>query len=301
MPYAYRLGVVVFGLAAALAAAWTTPVNLGPTVNSSSVDASPSLGVSAGVTYLFFASDRAGGLGFVDIWYTYTTATPPNFVAPVNAGITVNSGERDGTPDICWTEGPTANTLYFYSTRPGGAGSSDIYQTFYSGGTWSTPVGVGSNVNTASVEYCVHVTSWQGQKRMYFVRDGTVHYAVYSGGQWGVPVPISLGGDAYHPYQYGEGEGARLYFSSMRVGGFGDYDIWVSTYAGGSWGAPVNLGPTVNTACAECYPWFAPDGETMYFSSDRVGGQGDLDIWSTVLDNPSVEPASFGEIRAQFR
>lgn len=300
MTFTYRLAVVLFGVAAALAMAWTKPVNLGATVNSPSLDASATLGVYGGTTYLFFASDRTGGLGYTDIWYA--TGTPPNFGAPVHAGATVNSSARDGGPCICWTGGPTANTLYFYSTRSGGAGSSDIYQTVYSGSSWSEPVGVGPNINTVYAEYYASIASWQGETRMYFVRETTIYYSVYADAEWGTPVRVNLGaGDAYHPCLRGEGEGAKLYFSSKRAGGFGDYDIWVSTYAGGSWGTPVNLGPDVNTAYADNCPWFAPDGKTMYFSSTRPGGPGYYDIWYTELDNPSVAPASFGKIRAQFR
>jgi hypothetical protein len=300
MTFTYKLAVLVYAVSAALAVAWTVPVNLSAAVNSPSLDASASLGVYQSTTYLFFASDRPGGLGYTDIWYA--TGTPPNFGAPVHAGLTVNSSARDGGPCICWTGGPTPNTLYFYSTRPGGAGSSDIYQTVYSGGSWSAPVSVGANVNTIYAEYYASIASWRGETRMYFVRESSICYSVYSGGSWGTAVPVHLGaGDAYHPCLRGEGEGAKLYFSSKRAGGFGDYDIWVSTYAGGSWGAPANLGPDVNTAYADNCPWFAPDGETMYFSSTRPGGRGYYDIWYTVLDNPAVQPVSFGKIRAQFR
>jgi hypothetical protein len=299
---ALKPGVIVALLAASAAAAyaWTTPVNLGATVNTSSLDASATLGEYQSTTYIFFASDRPGGLGYTDIWYA--TGTPPNFGAPVSMGSTVNSSERDGGPCICWTGGPKADTLYFYSTRAGGAGGSDIYETTYSGSTWSAPVSVGSNINTVGDEYYAHIASWQGETRMYFVRGGYIYYSTYAGGQWGPPTYVPLGtGNAYHPCQQGEGEGAKLYFSSTRGGGFGDYDIWVSTYSGGNWGEPANLGPAINTGDVENCPFFAADGETMYFSSTRPGGEGYYDIWYTVLDNPAVEPASVGEVKAGYR
>ena len=300
MTFKLRFLAVLISVGVAVATAWTPPVNLGPTVNSSSLDASASLGVYGGTTYIFFASDRAGGLGYTDIWYA--TGTPPNFGTPVHMGATVNSSDRDGGPAISWTGGPTANTLYFYSTRPGGAGSSDIYQTTYSGSSWSAPVGVGANVNTGAAEYYAHIARWLGETRLYFVCETGIYYSVYSGSSWGERVYVYLGaGDAYHPFLQGEGEGARLYFSSRRAGGYGDYDIWVSTYSGGSWGPPVNLGPAVNTAYADNCPWFAPDGRTMYFSSTRPGGQGYYDIWYTVLDNPAVTPSSAGRVKALFR
>jgi hypothetical protein len=46
------------------------------------------------------------------------------------------------------------------------------------------------------------------------------------------------------------------------------------------WTEPVNLGPEVNSAASESYPYIHSSGK-LYFSSDRVGGIGKLDIYST--------------------
>ena len=55
----------------------------------------------------------------------------------------------------------------------------------------------------------------------------------------------------------------------------GDRDIYVSTLgADGVWTKPANLGRTVNTASVELSPFMAPDGKTLYFSSNRPGGIG---------------------------
>ncbi|QRR04249.1 OmpA family protein [Dyadobacter sandarakinus] len=48
----------------------------------------------------------------------------------------------------------------------------------------------------------------------------------------------------------------------------------------GSWSKPVNLGAEINTEeFTETTPFLAPDGVTLYFSSDRKGGQGSNDIY----------------------
>jgi len=48
----------------------------------------------------------------------------------------------------------------------------------------------------------------------------------------------------------------------------------------GSWSKPLNLGPEINTEeFTETTPFLAPDGVTVYFSSDRKGGQGSNDIY----------------------
>ncbi len=57
-------------------------------------------------------------------------------------------------------------------------------------------------------------------------------------------------------------------------------DIYVSfRQKDGSWSKPMNIGAEVNTKFTETTPFLAPDGATLYFSSDRDGGQGSNDIY----------------------
>lgn len=78
-------------------------------------------------------------------------------------------------------------------------------------------------------------------------------------------------------------DGLSLYFTSTRPGGFGGEDIWVSrrASAGDPWGAPANLGSTINTAAAERVPNFSRDGHWMFFGSTRAGGFGTFDLWAS--------------------
>lgn len=57
-------------------------------------------------------------------------------------------------------------------------------------------------------------------------------------------------------------------------------DIYVSRLSSsGKWGAPKSIGKPVNTSYAEVGACISPDGKTLYFSSERQGGFGSLDIW----------------------
>src|SRR2546426_12836260 len=53
----------------------------------------------------------------------------------------------------------------------------------------------------------------------------------------------------------------------------------------GSWSAPVNLGPVINTAANEQHPAISKDGLSLYISSDRPGGFGGTDIWVSHRDS----------------
>ena len=73
-----------------------------------------------------------------------------------------------------------------------------------------------------------------------------------------------------------------LYFVSDRPGGMGGLDIWYSLVRNGASTEPVNLGPQVNSADDEVTPFYDQRNGVLYFSSDREGGQGGFDIYSTV-------------------
>ena len=72
-----------------------------------------------------------------------------------------------------------------------------------------------------------------------------------------------------------------LYFHSERPGGLGSTDIWVSQRASedGPWGTPANIGTAVNTPFTEAVAALSRDEHWLFFSSDRPGGSGGIDIW----------------------
>jgi len=77
----------------------------------------------------------------------------------------------------------------------------------------------------------------------------------------------------------------RLYFVSDRPGGFGASDLWYAVILGDSIaGSPVNLGPEVNTAGRETFPFIDQD-QMLYFATDARAGMGGLDIYSLNLSD----------------
>lgn len=62
----------------------------------------------------------------------------------------------------------------------------------------------------------------------------------------------------------------------------GKYQIYCSNSVNGVWSEPENIGNIVNQPNAnQIDPFITVDGNTLYFSSDRTGGQGGYDIWVT--------------------
>jgi Tol biopolymer transport system component len=78
-------------------------------------------------------------------------------------------------------------------------------------------------------------------------------------------------------------DGLSLYFeSSTRPGGFGSWDLWVTTRTtkADEWGIPVNL-RGINGPTDEFCPSISSDGLLLYFASNRAGGRGSWDLWVT--------------------
>jgi len=73
-------------------------------------------------------------------------------------------------------------------------------------------------------------------------------------------------------------DGRFLFFASDMPGGHGGSDIYFCESSNGEWSEPVNLGPKVNSAGADNYPCIHSSGK-LYFTSNRPGGLGGLDVY----------------------
>jgi hypothetical protein len=76
-------------------------------------------------------------------------------------------------------------------------------------------------------------------------------------------------------------DGLSLYFYSLRPGGLGGEDLWVSQRPDpdAAWGPAVNLGHVLNTTANERAPAVSRDGHLLFFATNRPGGRGGLDLW----------------------
>ncbi|NSW94570.1 MAG: PD40 domain-containing protein, partial [Bacteroidales bacterium] len=99
---------------------WTMPVNIGSPVNTSSWESQPS--VTADGKMLFFSSNRPGGFGGKDLWYTIRL-DKSRWSDPVNCGSSINTDGDEMSPFIHFD----GRTLYFASDGRTGMGGFDIY------------------------------------------------------------------------------------------------------------------------------------------------------------------------------
>jgi len=144
---------------------WSEPNNLRSPVNTSHWESQPS--ISADGKTLYFSSNRPGGMGGKDLWYS-TMDDKSLWNTPVNMGSKINTDGDEMSPFIHFD----GKTLYFASDGHVGLGGFDIFMTrMTSDSTWSEPQNLGYPINTYNDEMGLVIES--GGKKAYFsaVRD----------------------------------------------------------------------------------------------------------------------------------
>ncbi len=214
--------------------------------------------------------------------------------------VQLNSQYFDFSP--IWADNKN-EMIYFTSSRPGSAGAridertgqnyTDIYFSIRDRkGKWSEPYPLNNTVNTPHNEGSAVLNA--RRNTMYFTRcqsqkDKSLGCDIYTarkvGQNWGEAQLIELkpknGNEVFtvgHPAI--DGNETFMIFAGDIPGGHGGRDLWVSTYdrRAKKWGDPVNLGPEINTAKDEMFPYLHDNG-TLYFASDGHPGMGGLDMF----------------------
>lgn len=212
-------------------------------------------------------------------------------------GPPVNTNYNEGAQSIS----PDGKYLIFTACeRPDNQGSCDLYLSKLVGGKWTEPKNIGPPVNTPH---------WESQPA--FAADGrTVYFASNrprgAGGidiwktkiddddRFSVPEnigpPINTPGDEVSPFIHPDGK--TLYFASDGHLGMGGMDLFVSRLMDNNqWSEPQNLGYPINTIGEEANLIVNARGNIAYFSSNKKGGFGGMDLYWFELDE-SIRPQS---------
>jgi len=291
--------VLTLGLIATVANAdftFVKPQNLGPVVNSPSGDAGTCF--SADSLELYFSSNRPGGYGYYDIWMTMRATKSDPWGPPLNLGPAVNTPYAE----ICPSISSDGLTLYFSddwagSARPGGLGGYDIWMTTRASRSapWGTPVNVGAPINSTANDITPMISGdgmilvfastragGQGSYDLWTSTRATIQ------DDWGAPINIGevVNNGSFDAEPSLSSDDRALVFSSRRPGGFGDIDLWMSTRKTRSdpWGAPVNLGPGINTYGHEGGAAISADARMLYFYTHTLQGNlGSYDLWQAPI------------------
>ncbi len=218
----------------------------------------------------------------------------------------LNSREDDFAPAYA---NSALNTIVFTSSRVAATGSQkdewtdqDFSDLFISRqerkGSFTVPVLFDNEEGGLNNEIKINTDGNEGTPQLnadfttiYFTRcasAGTknqgckIYTSSRSGRNWSLPKVLQFGQDTTlvvgHPSI--SNDELTIYFSAENPKGFGGKDIWMAkrTLKSEAFGKPQNLGPEINTAGDEMFPFLRND-TVLYFSSNGHAGMGGLDIY----------------------
>jgi tetratricopeptide (TPR) repeat protein len=210
-----------------------------------------------------------------------------------NLGTKINTPYADYSPFISYDE-----SFLIYNSRQEGNGvkkangefTSDVYISEVYMGDWQQGTNVGEVINTKAGD----------EQIMGVCADGLTLIFNYNqtGGQGlgDVFVGPKFQNQILKPFKVNENinskffensatispDGKTLYFSSDRPGGFGGFDLYRSLILpNGEWSEALNLGPDINTAYDEDFPFLSMDGNVLYFASKGHNSMGGFDVFKS--------------------
>lgn len=228
---------------------------------------------------------------FEDIFYT--KLVDGKWITPVALDTNINTRYHEAT--ICVS--PNGDELYIY--KSGNKVTEGLYVSKKVRGKWQTPEKLGSDINTPYYEN--HANINRDGTMLFYTSDrpgGKGGLDIYyckrlPNGEWGLSrnagSKINTIYDEDSPYFHFDGK--TLYFSSKGHGGLGGFDIFKTELdENGEWKDPINMGFPINSTDHDIF--FHPnlDGSEAFFSSAKVGGLGQQDIY--LMTFPDIEKKS---------
>ncbi len=225
-----------------------------------------------------------------------------------NLGKLVNTPYPDYYPFVSQDE----SMLVFTTRRPGGPSqdpeidgyySSDIYISHAVNGVWQKAKSIGTQVNTPDDEEAVGLNPTANELVIYLDHIdelGDIYYSERKGNTFSRPIKYNDTINAgFETSGSVSPNGNELFFASMRAGGYGETDIYMTRkLPNGRWATPQNLGNKVNSPYKEDFPWLDVDECTLYFSSQGHSTMGDFDVfkshWMNTDSNSWSAPQNLG-------
>ncbi len=218
-------------------APWGPAANLGPAINTAANERSPAL--SRNRRLLFFATDRAGGLGGFDIWVSWRPdpADDLGWQAPVNLGSGINTPATDAGPSFLERGPGPIPQLFLASARPGGVGGLDLYVGSVPGG-WAGPPALVAELSSPQPDLTPAVRRDGLEIIFASGRPGGLgNFDLWQAfrksidAPWSAPTPLGaeVNTEFLEVFPSLSSDARTLVFQSARPGGFGGSDIYVST------------------------------------------------------------------------
>jgi len=191
---------------------------------------------------------------------------------------------------------PNGKRLYFSSNRQvessGKKAVSGIWFVERTNGGWSEPKSFDTLVrpdqSDSGASSSRNGSLYFASRRRIRREEGDIYGSRFLDGQYGEPETLgdAINSEFYDAWPYIAPDEQYVLFESSRPGGYGGTDIYVSfRKRDGSWINAVNLGEKINGKGEERFVSVSPDGQFLFFASDR---NGNMDVYW--VDARIVEP-----------
>jgi WD40-like Beta Propeller Repeat len=229
----------------------------------------------------------------------YSRMVHGKWTTPVIASFSGRYSDTD--PELS----PDGRSLYFASDRPVDGVVKHDYDIWkvelQKDGSWGAPIHLPAPINTDANEYIASVTS-DGTLYVSSLRDGLttgtvdVYRIPLEGGQYKTATNVSHefndGGPSYADLDaiVSRDERVMIFSSFGRPDTYGSADLYVSYRKDGKWQPAHHLEAPFSTSARDYSPRFSPDGEYIYFSSERRDSIA-----------PSATPLTYAQLEKRLR
>lgn len=249
---------------------WETPVALDAVINTAADEYEPRM--SADGQIMLIVRGKAGENA--DILISRRVGWPPEQWGPPEPPeelADINTEDDELGPELS----RDGQVLYFHSNRPGGVGGYDLWRSQRSESGWTEPENLGPAVNSPHNEYGACLSP-DGRKLLF------------ASNRPRADEPAEAKGEAWS---------ATLRENLPRH----DFDLFVSIVENDKPGDAQRL-DALNTEANEGSPAFSPEGDFLWFCSDRPGGSGGFDLHrSRIVRGEFQQPENVGpEVNSPF-
>ena len=225
-----------------------------------------------------------------------------------NLGPNINSEYPDYYPMIT----PDESLIGFTSRRKANVGARLEFDGFYPSDIWTSRVvegefaaaeNAGRAINASYDEQLVGMSVKGDMLFIYSdnVKDyGNIYYSNYSDDAYGPKIKFDdvINSSDFESAATISSDRNTLFFASNRKGGYGGKDLYMTRkLPTGEWAQPQNLGPKINTAMNEDFPYLFHDGQSLYFASEGHNSIGGYDLfrsnWNSE-NNTWTSPVNIG-------
>ncbi|OUT69618.1 MAG: hypothetical protein CBB76_07855 [Crocinitomicaceae bacterium TMED16] len=192
------------------------------------------------------------------------------------------------------------STLYYTRVNDpesiGGVNDQDIWQSAWNG---EKKYAKGQDYKDLNNKYNNSIVGFNSDESIVYLinsYDGKkdlkkgISYAKKKGNSWGapkqIPIPgLDIEGDFYGFHVNKKGDVIVISYAGPKS--MGEEDLYVSIKENEKWTEPIHLGSKINSSGFEISPFLSNENDTLYFSTNGRGGQGDADIFYAVRNSDS--------------